>query len=343
MPQPELKIKPNTTMVSNLFLDNMDLYSGNAVKIFIFISRKTSGWHKETQWCSISYIMKGTGIGNKNSVIKEVNILLKDGWLKRSPIAVRGGTSFEYLLSETIDMEAVSKTYRYESDTGIKNVPLGGTKVIPLSKESGTKLIHNKRNNNILNKQSNKETIYTQEAREVLEVWNEVKKTRFRILESFIDNFTSWREFYQLPEIIQAIRNSALDKEFLANVTDIATFFRKKNRQGEKVDYIGRCLQIDADEAESFDEGYGAFLARVNTLASPKSFLPTDKSRQQWEKAIQAGITAPQLGFVLSVASKDAVFRGKNQKGIDYFRPDTLTRMDVIQDFLNRKKGGGST
>jgi phage replication O-like protein O len=48
--------------------------SGNATKVFIAISRKTIGWHKDIDKISLSQMMKMTGL-SKNSVLKGVKEL----------------------------------------------------------------------------------------------------------------------------------------------------------------------------------------------------------------------------------------------------------------------------
>lgn len=76
--------KLNHTQISNDFLDNY-LYkiSSKATKIFLVISRKTIGWHKETDRITLTQIIKKSGLV-KNTVrsgIKELidlNIITVD-------------------------------------------------------------------------------------------------------------------------------------------------------------------------------------------------------------------------------------------------------------------------
>jgi len=67
--------KINHTQTSNDFIDNhMKNLSGAATKVFLAISRKTIGWHKDTDFISLSQIMSITGLSNKGSIkaIKEL-------------------------------------------------------------------------------------------------------------------------------------------------------------------------------------------------------------------------------------------------------------------------------
>jgi phage replication O-like protein O len=61
--------KNNHTQISNDFIDNqMKKLSGGAAKVFIAISRKTIGWHKDTDSISIAQIMNITGLSNRGAI-----------------------------------------------------------------------------------------------------------------------------------------------------------------------------------------------------------------------------------------------------------------------------------
>lgn len=67
--------KINHTQISNDFIDkHMAELSGAEVKIFIAISRKTIGWHKDTDKISISQLMELTGLSNRQ-IINSINFL----------------------------------------------------------------------------------------------------------------------------------------------------------------------------------------------------------------------------------------------------------------------------
>lgn len=59
----------NHTQVSNDFIEtHMKTLSGGATKVFLAISRKTIGWHKETDSISIAQIMDLTGLSNRGAI-----------------------------------------------------------------------------------------------------------------------------------------------------------------------------------------------------------------------------------------------------------------------------------
>jgi phage replication O-like protein O len=69
--------KLNHTQVSNDFIDDfMKELSGEAVKIFIAISRKTIGWHKDRDRISYSQLLKLTGIKSVNGLKNGIKQLL---------------------------------------------------------------------------------------------------------------------------------------------------------------------------------------------------------------------------------------------------------------------------
>jgi len=122
---------PNYTQISNAFIESMDKYSGSAVKIFIAISRKTIGWHKQSDRISYSQLREITGlsINSMKSAIKE---LIKDKWIKQN--SGKNGYSYDLAISE-IDI-GVSKS---DTVTISKNDTTKET-----SKETNTKEIYGK-------------------------------------------------------------------------------------------------------------------------------------------------------------------------------------------------------
>ena len=57
---------PNHTQIANSFIERMDEYTGNEVKVFLAICRKTIGWHKVSDKIPYSQISKLTGIPPKH-------------------------------------------------------------------------------------------------------------------------------------------------------------------------------------------------------------------------------------------------------------------------------------
>jgi hypothetical protein len=91
------------------------------------------------------------------------------------------------------------------------------------------------------NKEDN--NIYT----EVLETFNLTYKTNYKSFKGFSDNLDQWLEVYSLEEIKLAIQRSSQD-EYWKNKLDPTILFRQKNPRGEKVDYIGKFLNIKTEK-----------------------------------------------------------------------------------------------
>ena len=84
--------KPNYTQVSNQFLDErMNNVTGNAVKVFLAITRKTIGYHKDTDAISYTQIKKITGIGSYSTITKAIQELLDKDLIKVT--RTTGGTT----------------------------------------------------------------------------------------------------------------------------------------------------------------------------------------------------------------------------------------------------------
>jgi phage replication O-like protein O len=72
---------PNYTQLNNDFISEMHKFSGNAVKVFIAISRKTIGWHKISDRISHSQLKELTGIKHHVTLMKAIKEL--EGFVKQ--------------------------------------------------------------------------------------------------------------------------------------------------------------------------------------------------------------------------------------------------------------------
>ena len=69
--------KPNYTQLSNDFIDGrMASLSGAAVKTFLVITRRTIGWHKDTDAVSYSQIKALTGFGSRTTISRALDELI---------------------------------------------------------------------------------------------------------------------------------------------------------------------------------------------------------------------------------------------------------------------------
>lgn len=97
----------NHTQVSNEFIEeHMKELSGGATKVFLAISRKTIGWHKETDSISIAQIMSITGLSNRG-VINAVTELEKKELINVS--RQKSARDYNYTNKYTIAYEESSR------------------------------------------------------------------------------------------------------------------------------------------------------------------------------------------------------------------------------------------
>lgn len=87
---------PNSFQISNAVVDEyLSQMSGNALKCYILIVRKTRGWQKTHDSLSISQIQKFTGIRKEETVQKAINELIALGLIGKQS---RIGLPNEYFL-----------------------------------------------------------------------------------------------------------------------------------------------------------------------------------------------------------------------------------------------------
>lgn len=87
---------PNSFQIANSVIDEyLSKMSGNALKCYILIVRKTRGWQKTHDSLSISQIQKATGIKSEETVQKAINELVELGLIGKQS---RFGLPNEYFL-----------------------------------------------------------------------------------------------------------------------------------------------------------------------------------------------------------------------------------------------------
>lgn len=88
-------------------------------------------------------------------------------------------------------------------------------------------------------------TLYREELLKILSIWNItrdlVNGKGVRSFKAIEDNYAYWRNEYSFEDMQEAIKKTSLDKNFLGTIS-IDTFFRQRNPNKEKVDYIGKAL-----------------------------------------------------------------------------------------------------
>lgn len=79
------KYFPNSTQLPNIVVDElMADMSGNQLKVYLVVIRKTVGWHKESDAISISQICKLTGLADDRTVKRILRYLHSKGLINRA-------------------------------------------------------------------------------------------------------------------------------------------------------------------------------------------------------------------------------------------------------------------
>jgi len=84
---------PNSTQLPNVVVDElMSNMTGNQLKVYLVIIRKTVGWHKEDDAISISQICKLTGLADDRTVKRILRYLHSKGLINRTFNSGRSST-----------------------------------------------------------------------------------------------------------------------------------------------------------------------------------------------------------------------------------------------------------
>ena len=93
------------------------------------------------------------------------------------------------------------------------------------------------------NKNINKDREVREAVQELLTYWNTLYGTRYSGIDSLTGNMAYWLQSYTLDEIKEAVKNIRLDDWFKDKMKP-EMLLRRKNPQGDGVDYIGRFLNL---------------------------------------------------------------------------------------------------
>lgn len=81
----------------------------------------------------------------------------------------------------------------------------------------------------------------TLELEDIISEWNSIHDTNYRAISGLLGNYAAARKSYSVEEIKQAVRNIK-NHSFWKDKMTPTILFRKKNPQGEPVDYVGALL-----------------------------------------------------------------------------------------------------
>jgi hypothetical protein len=114
------KFIPNSFQIPNAFVDEvMFALSGNAVKAYLLVARKTTGWQKESDFISIEQFKQFTGI-NRDKTIYEILKELEEVGLIRT-VKTAGRTTEFYLVKDLPNVE--NKPVAKSATSGEKRHP----------------------------------------------------------------------------------------------------------------------------------------------------------------------------------------------------------------------------
>lgn len=120
---------PNSFQISNAFVDEMmGELSGNAVKCYLIIVRKTRGWGKESDAIAISQFIDGKKLKDERTVKAALDELLAAGVVGKMDF--KGRPSVYFLAKPPAKNEGAVPT---------KNVPTPPTKNVPHRKQENKK------------------------------------------------------------------------------------------------------------------------------------------------------------------------------------------------------------
>lgn len=140
---------PNSFQISNAFVDEMmGELSGNAVKCYLIIVRKTRGWGKESDAIAISQFIDGKKLRDERTVRAALDELLAAGvvgkmdfkgkpsvyFLAKPPVKNDGGVPTNF-----VPPTKNAPTTKNEGAVPTKNVPTPTTKNVPHRKQENKK------------------------------------------------------------------------------------------------------------------------------------------------------------------------------------------------------------
>ena len=187
-----------------------------------------------------SYISVETGLSTKRiENLKEVlqnslGFVFMDDWIVIPEIYVTNyntGMTKKAFLKELDELpKSIKVLVLKEIDSTIDST-INST----INSTSKLKIINNKL------KIKNKEKEKKEELKEVVQHWNFYHGTKYRSIDSLLNNYLYWRKFYSVEEIKKAVEKIKEDEYWRDKMTPVI-LLRQKNPRGEPVDYIGQLL-----------------------------------------------------------------------------------------------------
>lgn len=179
---------PNHTQIPNTFIDeSMSKLTHAQFKVLIAICRKTIGWHKHSDYISISQIVELANVSNK-TVVQALKELEKMG----------------YITTEKTKRSTTLITINYDA-TSVTSTPPSVTTTqasVMSTQDASVMSTHTK--------ETIKETIYKYS--DFVDLWNQTYGTKLKVTESKKKQIRDRLKTFTEDEIKESIRNRAKDK-----------------------------------------------------------------------------------------------------------------------------------
>lgn len=201
---------PNHTQIPNTFIDeSMARLTHAQFKVLIAICRKTIGWHKHSDYISISQIMELANVSNKTVV--NALVQLED---------------MGYITTRKSERMTTLITINYEGASVMSTPPSVTTTQPSVMSTQGASVMSTH------TKETIKQTIYKYS--EFVDLWNELYGTRLKVTESKKKQIRARLETFTQDEIMESMRNRVKDewlngegKKFL---TEWSAFWRSDEK-----------------------------------------------------------------------------------------------------------------
>lgn len=112
--------KPNYTQIPNLFFDAMPDMKEGELRILLAVARQTFGYHRESDYLSITQFCKMTGL-SRQGVANGIKAAVKRGWLSEIGTGKRGMRLWKLALVNEVD-ESTETTSQLSSIVPVNEV-----------------------------------------------------------------------------------------------------------------------------------------------------------------------------------------------------------------------------
>jgi phage replication O-like protein O len=218
---------PNHTQIPNAIIDGlMSKLSHAQFKVLIAICRKTLGWHKQSDYISISQIMNLTSVSNK-TVVRTIREL----------------EDMKLITTKKTNRKPTHITINYKVTSVVSTQDVKPTSVVSTQDEPKTSVLSTH------TKEILKENIYTK----YVDLWNEVNGTDLRITNNKRKQIKARLKTFSEQEIINSIKNRSVDQWINGDGKKFKGNWDSFWRNDEKVERYLKSDQKDSWESQGYE------------------------------------------------------------------------------------------